>query len=279
MTLLPQLQDAIPPNRAEGVLRARFARHGGRTRAMTCHEAGGLRLRFPKVDQAHEPDCEAVCINTGGGMVGGDRARLSFGCDPGAAVSLTTQSAEKIYRSTGALTKVEVSLDVASQGCLEWLPQETILFDQVRLSRTLDIAMRADASLLMVEMLVFGRLAMGETVRSGELHDRWRIRRDGRLLFAEDLRLAGDIASTLDRPALGGGARALATLLFVAPQAESMLDPVRAALAGTEAESGASAWNGLLSFRALSPSPERLRRTIVTVLEILRGRAVPRVWQ
>ena len=260
-------------------MRARFARYGGRTRVTTCHEAGGLRLRFPKVGPGLAPDCEAVCINTGGGMVGGDRARLSFGCDPGAAVSLTTQSAEKIYRSTGALTKVELTLEIESAGCLEWLPQETILFDQIRLARTLDVSMRADASLLMVETLVFGRLAMGETVRSGALHDRWRIRRDGRLLFAEDLRIAGDIAATLDRPALGGGARALATLLFVAPQAESMLDPVRTALAGTEAESGASAWNGLLSLRALSPSPERLRRTIVAVLEILRGRAAPRVWQ
>ena len=139
--------------------------------------------------------------------------------------------------------------------------------------------MAADASLLMVETLVFGRLAMGETVTTGSLHDRWRVRRAGRLLFAEDLRIEGAVAATLDRPALGGGARALATLLFVAPDVEARLEAVRTALAASPAEAGASAWNGMLSLRACSPSPDRVRATIVAVLAVLRGQAAPRVWQ
>ena len=162
---------------------------------------------------------------------------------------------------------------------MEWLPQETILYDAVRLHRRLDVTLAGTSRLLLVETLVFGRLAMGETVRVGALHDRWRVRRDGRLVFAEDLRLEGEIAALLDRPALGRGARAIATLLLLAPEAEGRLEDVRGSLADAPAEAAASAWNGMLTVRALSPSPERLRATILPLLQVLRGRAAPRVWQ
>lgn len=268
-----------PPNRAQGVLEASFRRVGRRTGIDRIHEAGGLRLRFPNVARGFHPDCEAVCINTGGGMVGGDTARLGFAIGPGAAATLTTQSAEKIYRAEGTPTRIAVTLDLGAGASAEWLPQEAILYDRVGLERRLDVALAADASLLMVESLVFGRIAMGETVRTGSLHDRWHVRREGKMIFAEDLRMQGPIADLLDRPAVGAGARAVATLLFVAPDAEARLESVRAALAQTPAESGASAWNGMLSVRALSPSPDRLKATIVAVLQVLRGRAAPRVWQ
>lgn len=270
---------APPPNRAEGVLQATFRRVGCRTQIDRVHEAGGLRLRFPSVARGFHPDCEAVCINTGGGMVGGDTARLAFAVGPGAAATLTTQSAEKIYRAERTPTRIAVTLDLGAGATAEWLPQEAILYDRVGLERRLDVALAADASLLMVESLVFGRIAMGETVRTGSLHDRWRVRRNGRLIFAEDLRLQGPIADLLDRPAVGAGARAQAMMLLVAPDAETRLEAVRAALARAPAEAGASAWNGMLSLRALSPSPDRLRATILAMLQVLRGRAAPRVWQ
>ena len=268
-----------PPNSARGELRATFKRVGARTRLDQAYEAGGLRLRFPNVAAGSTPDCEAVCINTGGGMVGGDSARLDFTCGVGAAATLTTQSAEKIYRAEAHPTTVDVTLTLGENAHMEWLPQETILFDRVGLERRLTVDMAGSATLLMLESLVFGRLAMGETVRSGALRDRWRIRRDGRLVFAEDLRLEGEIAALLDRPALGGGARMLATLLLVAPDAEARLESVRATLAEAPAEAGSSAWNGMLSVRLSSPSPERVRATIVALLTQLRGRAAPRVWQ
>ena len=268
-----------PANSAQGELRAEFIRAGARTCAGRTYEAGGLRLRFPRLAPGAVPGCEAVCINTGGGMVGGDRARLAFQCQADAAVTVTTQSAEKIYRAEGAPTAIDVSLDLQRGATLEWLPQETILFDRVRLKRSLSADLTSDATLLLVESLVFGRLAMGETVSTGLLQDRWRIRRDGRLVFAEELRLEGDIVKQLDRPALGGGARVFATLLLVAPEAEARLEEMRDVLGHAPAEAGASAWNGLLSVRMASPSPERVRATIVLLLNRLRGRAAPRVWQ
>ena len=126
---------------------------------------------------------------------------------------------------------------------------------------------------------MFGRVAMGQAVRAGALRDRWRLRRDGRLVLAEDLRLAGEVATLLDRAALGDAARALATLALVAPTAEALLAPLREALAGHDGLWGASAWDGLLTLRAASPSPERVRRLIVLALGVLRGQPAPRVWQ
>ncbi len=286
MTQTPDIPGsaATPPqifaNRAQGELGASFAVNGsGRTYTAHVHEAGGLRLRFPKVAPGLVPNLEAVCINTGGGMVGGDTARLAFTFGSSAAATMTTQAAEKIYRSTGATTSVETRLRLEAGAQAEWLPQETILFDEVRFARRLEVDMAKDASLLLVESLVFGRLAMGESVRTGEIQDHWRVRRDGALVFAEALRLDGTVSQQLDRAALGNGARAAGTLLFVAPEAESRLAAVRDALAHTACPSGASAWNGLLTVRLLSRSPEQVRAAIVGILVALRGRAAPRVWQ
>ena len=270
---------SAPPNRAEGVLRASFRRTRRGTAIDSTHEAGGLRLRFPNVPAGSLPDLEAVCINTGGGMVGGDTARLAFEVGSDAAATITTQSAEKIYRSEGPPTMIAVELDVDAGGTAEWLPQETILYDGVRLRRNIEVRLGADATLLMVESLVFGRLAMGETLRSGMMHDRWRVRRSDRLVFAEDMRLEGAVATILDRPAIGAGARAFATVLLIAPECESRLDTIRATLEGKPAEWGVSAWNGMLLVRILSPSPDRVRATILPLLMALRGRAAPRVWQ
>ncbi len=279
-----EITDALPPptapaaNRATGVLRAHFVATAGRTAPSRLFQGGGLRLRCPRVGPGLHPDCEAVTINTAGGMVGGDSATLDFAAGPGAAVTLTTQSAEKIYRSTGTPTRVATRLTLASGSTLEWLPQETILFDGTDFRRQLEVDMAADATLLVAEALVFGRLAMGEQVRTGTLRDRWRIRRGGALAFAEAVALGPDIATQLESPALGGGARAVATLLLVSPEAEGRCDRIRAALAPFDG-AAASAWNGLLVVRLLSPSPATVRAAMVAALAALRGRAAPRVWQ
>ena len=238
--------------RARGELRADFRRIGPRTEPNRAFETGGYRLRMPR---SHGPHCEAVMVNTGGGMAGGDHAGFGFRCGAGADVTLTSTAAEKIYRSDGASTRLTVALDIEAGGRLDWLPQETILFDGADLNRTVGVSLAADATLLLGEMLVFGRLAMGETVRSGALRDSWRVRRAGALVFAEEVALSGDITATLDRVALGAGARAVATLLFISPTAESRLEEVRAALSDAGCTAGASAWNGLLTVRALSASP------------------------
>ena len=267
-------RSAAPP-RASGEIRATFAAHGSRTRVGRLYETGGLRLRFPKSADM----CEAVIVNTSGGVVGGDSARLSFEAGAGAHVLLTTQSAEKLYRSDGAQARMDVALTLRENATLDWLPQEAILFDRANFARKLDVDMAADARLTLCESVVFGRLAMGETCVAGAFRDRWRVRRTGKLVFAEDTRLDGAPAALLARPAIGAGARALATLLLVAPDAEARLEDCRAALADSGCDAGASAFNGLLTARLASPSPEHLRATILSLFSRLLGRAVPRVWR
>ena len=271
--------DSASRQRARGEARVRFARAGARSAPERAFETGGLRLRFPRSDA----ECEAVLVNTGGGMAGGDRAKIAVAVGVNARALVTTQSAEKIYRCEGEPARVETRLLVEPGGSLVWAPQETLLFEKASLTRRLDAELAADASLLIVEAAVFGRLASGETDVAAELRDRWRIRRAGRLVFAEALRLA-DAAAALDRPAVGAGARAIATILCVAPDAEAQAPNLRAALESVAAEPGepldfgASGFDGMAVARVVSPSPSRLRVALIAAMLALRGREAPRVW-
>ncbi len=272
---LPQDTHLPAHARARGAVRARFAANRGRSAIADLYEAGGLRLRFPRGTAG----CEAVLVNTGGGVAGGDTAALSFHACADADVTLTTQAAEKIYRAQNIAARINLDL-VAEEGArLEWLPQETILFDGARLTRDFTLCAAETARVTLLEATVFGRLAMGERDISGLLADRWRLRRAGKLVFAEDLRLEGEIAAILDRKACGAGARATALLLHMSPDAESLLEPVRESLSAAPCSAGASAWNGLLCVRLMSPAPEKMRAALSPLLEILRGRPAPRVWQ
>ena len=205
--------------RTDSLLRADLALVGGRTTALRIREEGALRLRFPKVGG----DCEGIILNTAGGVAGGDRQRLALSLSEGAGASLTTQSAEKAYGSDGELASIATTIELARQANLAWLPQETILFDRARLSRRLDVQMCATATITIKDGVVFGRTARGEDMTNGLFHDRWRISRQGRLILAEDVRLDGNIAYRLSRPALGNGACAIATIVHVASGAEAQL--------------------------------------------------------
>jgi urease accessory protein len=265
--------------RARGEVRVAFERAGGRTEAARVYETGGLRARFPRSGV----ECEAVIVNTGGGMAGGDRARVTLSLGPGATAIVTTQSAEKIYRADHAEVETQTHITIASGAVLTWAPQETLLFEGSQLRRRLEADVAHDGSLLIVEALVFGRLAHGETRIDAALRDDWRLRRAGKLVFAEALRIE-NAGATLDREAVGAGARAVATLVFIDPGAASRLDDARAALDAAAApgdeplETGASAIDGVLIARAISRSPQRLRAALVGAMRALRGREPPRVW-
>lgn len=272
----PAVSDIVPASvRAKGEIRASFALTGPRTGLAGLYQSGGLRLLCPKVQSG----CEAVLINTGGGIAGGDATRLTFAAATGTQVTLTTQSAERIYRAQTVAAEVDISLALAPGASFAWLPQETILFDGASLRRRFDVDMASDSRLIALESYVFGRLAMGETHPHGRLHDRWRVRRDGKLIFAEDLRLQGSLSDTLDHPACGNGARAVATLLYVAADAKTKLAQLRDGFTATGCECGTSAWNSMLVARLLSPSPACLRSSIIALLGLLRSAPVPRVWQ
>ena len=260
--------------RARGGVRVVFATTGERTQAVRRAESGGYRVRFPR---GANP-CEAVLINTGGGMAGGDHMTIDLALGAKAAVVATTQAAEKIYRSQGAPTEIDVSLRLDTGSKLDWLPQETILFSGSRWRRRMAIDLASDASLLMAESTVFGRLAMQEQMAFGLVQDRWRIRRAGQLVFAEDVRLDGHIAELLSAKASGAGANAFATILHIADTAERRLEEARDLLADVRSECGASAWGGMLVMRFLSRDPQALREDLVGVIEKFRHAPMPRSW-
>jgi urease accessory protein len=262
--------------RARGEARVSFAAEGGRTRIADLFQSGSAKIRFPRIEPGRPP--EAVFLNTAGGVTGGDRLYFSIAVREGAAAIATTQAAERIYRREEGTGEIEANLSVAAGGRLDWLPQETILFDRSALARRLTADVAADATLLAAETVVLGRAAHGETVRECVLRDAWRIRRGGRLAFADGLRLDGDATATMSTRATGKGATAFATLVYVAPDAEARLDTARAALDGAPAEAGASAWNGLLTARLLAADSQALRAALVRLVESLRGTTMPRVW-
>jgi urease accessory protein len=201
-----------------------------------------------------------------------------FRAHAGARVSIAAQAAERFYRTLpgSAPSRVRTRIAVESGAAAEWLPQETILFDRCALDRRLEVELADDAWFLGVESLVFGRAAMGETIKQASLRDLIRIRRDQRLLWHDAVRLEGNISEILRRKAVADGACAIATLVYIACDAEAALDAVRAALPD---EAGASAWNGMLIARILAGDGAALRARVTTVLRALRGqRPLPRVW-
>ena len=201
-----------------------------------------------------------VFVNTAGGIAGGDRFDIDIAAGEGARLTLTTAAAEKVYRAPGGAAQLNIALKAERGAHLAWLPQETILFDRARIVRRIDIDLAEDASLLLCEIVVFGRAAMGETMLHGEFVDRWRLRRGGRLVFAETVRLDGDIGEKLARPAIANGGVAIGTALIV-PGDEALVERIREASETFGGEVGISCveWicNGALLCPRCSAAPRR----------------------
>ncbi|MGD0104040.1 MAG: urease accessory protein UreD [Rhodopila sp.] len=264
--------------RAVGELRVAVKRFGTETVLDELRQVGCLKARFPR--RIVSGWIDVVMLNTGGGVAGGDRLDVTLAVGVGAQATVAAQAAERFYRAlAGDLpSRVRTQLSVAQGASLEWLPQETILFDRFALDRRLEVDLAADdARFLGVETLVFGRAAMGERVREGWLRDLIRVRRGDELLLHDAIRLDGEIDAALKRQAVAGGANVVATMVYVAPDAGVKLDAVRAAVG--VAEAGASAWNGMLIARILGSDSASVRGTVIAALAVLReSRPLPRVW-
>lgn len=267
-------RQAVAHQRSAGSGRLAIGLTAGRSRIARLYQQGCAKIRVPRTHSGNA--LEAVMINTSGGMTGGDRLDWEFRVGANAHMTATTQACERIYASPGGTAQTRVTLHVEDGASLNWLPQETILFDQGRFSREIAIDLAATARALIVESTIFGRRSMGETVRSGAFHDRWRVRRGGRMIHAEDFRLEGAVAAKLARNAVTGSHGALATILCIAPQAEALVRPCREFLGPN---GGASFWNGKLLARFTARDGYALRQTLVPLIGLLdEGARLPRVW-
>jgi urease accessory protein len=262
-----------PLPRSFGALDLEFVARDGVTRAFRAFQQGVMRVRFPHVPKGAPP--EAVLINVAGGLTGGDCITMDVMLGADAHATITTQAHEKVYRASLGTVVITAQLGVESGAQLEWLPQPTILFDRARLTRRTDVTMAADAQMLAVEAVIFGRMAMSEVMREGALDDQWTIRRGGRLIHFDRFALENEIDKSLARAGVLDGHAAMATIRHVAPDAEARLDMTRELLG---ADGAASAWNGMLVARIVARDGQHLSAVLARLLPALRGRPLPPIW-
>jgi urease accessory protein len=269
--------------RNDGAAELGLAAAGGVTRLAKLYQRAPCRILFP--DAEADDAFLAVLLTTSGGLVGGDRLALRIAAGANAKALVTTQAAERVYRSLGDDSVIDVAVSAGPASWLEWMPQETILFDRARLVRRTEIDLADDARLLAGEIVVFGRRAMGERFADGFLHDAWSVRRGGKLVWADRLRLDGDAAALLAHPAGFGGATAHAMLLYCAADAPRWLDTARIFLKDGSSRSGATLVNSALVARFLAAEAEAVRRDVARYWSGMRSALaglparLPRVWR
>ena len=273
----PDARPLLALERGDGAAEIVFAQDG----LARLYQRTPCRVLFPTPEPDDIP--VAALLTTSGGLAGGDRLSIAAAVEEGARAVVATAAAEKVYRSPSADTRVAVSLRAERRAWLEWLPQEAILFDGARLVRSLSLDIAPSARLLAAETFVFGRIARGERFACGFLHETWRVRRGGTLVWADALRLADDVAAMRARAAGFGGADAFATALYVGEDAASLLETARDLAASDVCRGGATVVNGLLLARFLGKAAG-VRAAVMRYVAGLRQKAaglpprLPRLW-
>ncbi len=269
--------------RSSGRTRLSFKSIANRTAIDELYQQGCCKVRFPmRTDRS----LEAVLLNTAGGLTDGDTIDNDFRWRAGSQGTVTTQAAERIYRAAGgdsARVRTRVHIEENCVAC--WLPQETIVFEGSRLARTLEIDMAPNSRLIAIESTVFGRRAMGETVQSGRLSDRWRIRIGGQLVFADsfllDDELAGPVDAHLERPSVANAANCLSTVVIAAEDCGEVVNVVRAMETPPNVRVGATCLGAITVVRILAQDSQVMRNTfgrMYTKLGRAFGMELPRVW-
>lgn len=273
-------------NLGRGLARLSFRQRQGATVLAGLYQKDPLRVMFPRVAADDAPT--AVLITTSGGLVGGDTLDVEVDVGAESRVTVTTQAAEKVYRSAGRACRVDQSLSAEGGAWLEWLPQETILFDGARLQRRTRVHLEHSACFLGGEILVFGRGARGESLTKGQVLDRWEVFLGGRLAWFDVLRLDENVGALLANPACFGGARAFATVVYAAADAGKRLELARTLLpqdGGGALRAAASCVADVLIVRWLGPNAFDLRQAYACFLSAFRAetaglpRRLPRVWE
>ena len=260
--------------RASGESRVAFAVRDGATRLADLYQRDPCRVMFPEPEPGEPP--QAVLLTTSGGVTDGDRLKMALEVGPEAEAVAATQAAEKIYRAArgGGHCRMEISVSVGQGATLDWLPQETIVFEGARLKRRTVADVAPGGALLACEMVVLGRAASGERFTAGLLLDSWSVRRAGALAWTDTLRVEGETP-------VGAGfgqANALATVIGVWDEPLERFEKARALLeqAG-EVRAGVTLVNGVMVARFLGEAT-KVRAAAVGFLTAFRGRRLPRVW-
>lgn len=260
--------------RAIGTMRLSTKARKGQTVLDELYQQGAAKAVFPRANRG----MTGVLLNTSGGVTGGDRFDYAAQAGAQTHLTMTTQACERAYRAQpGEVGQIRTRLQVQDAATLWWLPQETLIFDGCALERHLSCDITGTGRALIVEPLCVGRLAMGEAQVHGHMQDRIDIRRDGVPLVQDAWSLSGDITAQMGRAACGGGAMAMVSLTYIAPDAEGHLGAIRGMLPGT---AGASLLGrDVLVMRMLAPSGYHLRRHLLPILDHLTTHDMPLCWR
>ena len=239
------------------------------------YQSGCAKLMLPKT---YGKMTEAVLLNTAGGITGGDRLDVNIQVESSELVT-TTQTAERLYRSSTEPAKINVKLSARHATTLHWLPQETIIFDRAELDRAIHLDMSTDSKCLLAETIVMGREAMGEVINECHFTDNWRLYREGQLFHAESLRLTGNVTEIMASSAGGNGSRLMSTILYAGCDAKQIAGLVGSVVETCTSTCAMSCWDEKLVIRLISPYPLSARADINRLLCTLRGQPLPRVWQ
>ncbi len=280
---LPVLQ------RSRGIVRLAFKLRDNSTVLKELYQHGGYFAKLPASENGHPT--EAVLINTSGGVTDGDTLETDVRWCPGTLATVTTQAAERVYKSRYGPSKFTTKLFVDKDSTAFWLPQEMILFDGGRYTRSTEIKISGNGKLLALESLVLGRTAMGEYIHNGFVMDSWRVHLDNRLIFADNFGLDDDVADLQEillRSAVSGGAGALATLVYIGNDAEQQLKFIRYLLNECDLCSGATNFGQITLVRLLADDGQSLRAALIKLIESMQqrifcsdennGSLLPRVW-
>src|SRR5450830_1284964 len=277
----------LTPPSAHGAWRARldlgFALHDGVSRLVERRHSGPLR-----VQKALYPEggavCHAIIVHPPGGVVGGDQLAVHASVGDGAHAFLTSPGAAKWYRANGHVSGQHIVLRAGSGAAIEWLPQESIFFDQacVRLRHEVELAL--DACYIGCDIICLGRSASGESFNSGSIAQHTQIRRGGKLLWWEQGLLAAD-GALMASPLGMHGRSVCATLIAVGgPVPGSVIEALRTIAVPDGARLGVTHIKTLVVVRLLGTDSEAARFAMLAAWQLLRpailGRVavVPRVW-
>lgn len=260
-----------------------FERRGTRSVLAARRHDGPLLVQKPLYPEGAQV-CHVIVVHPPAGMAGGDALEIAVRVDVGAHALLTSPGAGKWYRSAGPWASQRLVFSVAPGACLEWLPQETIVFDGARAAMQAEVDLAGDACFIGWEILCLGRTGAGERFARGACRLASAIRRDGAPLWFERGALAGSDALLTSSAGLRGQP-VCATLLAVAPGIDSAVLAACRALRTERGQTSVTRLPGLLVARYLGPSSEAAKHYFVKLWRVLRPvltgllAVEPRIWR
>ena len=249
-----------------------FGHDGSATRLLRRAHTGPLLVQKPLYPEG-QACCHAVIVHPPGGVVGGDQLVIQVQAEERAHSLLSTPGAAKWYRANGRVASQQVHIRVRAGATVEWLPQETILFNQAEVDFSTCIELDEGACYLGLEILCFGRTACGERFDQGRVHQRNSVRLNGKLLWIEQGHLMGG-SDAMNSPRGLNGYTVCASLMFAGTTAaRGTVDAVRASCApvmGAQGTFGATQMKSMLLVRYLGNSSEVARRIMLAAWRVLR---------